>query len=158
MFMKMIVKAETDEEFARALRKRMVTWLIVAACGALVLALALWLTPKGSGNDFYGGFLAGPGAGMLWAGAVLAIRTRRILMDRERLHRERLKETDERSQMIRGRAFQMGGVIAVIFTYVAVVINCLGQADMEIVKWLVGVIGVYAVGVGVSFIIFEKTN
>ncbi len=125
MLMKMLCasRAKTLEEYRRAVRLRIGCFWAVAMLGAATLGVTLLLMggqiAEPADTAYLQGVWCGIGSGLIMAGAVLALRTRRLLKNEAALREAMRKEQDERNLAIQQRAAGAAAGLGLLLLYLA---------------------------------------
>ena len=126
MLMKAIVsQAPTDRDYTRVLKNRMKLFGAAAALGVLTDVLAVIFSTGNTAYlpSFLSGVYTGVGAGLIMISILMMLRTREILKDEKKVKEQRLKEQDERNQMIAQKSLYMAGIILIFGIYIALLIS-----------------------------------
>ena len=112
MFIKMMLQgANTDEEYRRKLESRQkLSWatLIMGIAAVIAGIIMLRVMPDSYRTGFLSGLDCGVGVSVIVVDLISLIKVRKILKDNTLLHRERIKESDERKNEIARRAAARG--------------------------------------------------
>lgn len=125
MMMKMLLcsHAKTLEEYRRAVQRRVGCFWGTALLGVVTLGVTLLLMggqiAEPADAAYLQGVWCGIGAGLIAAGVLLALRTRRLLRDESALRQEMLKEQDERNLAINQRAQGAAAALGLVLLYIA---------------------------------------
>ncbi len=134
MFIKMMLQgANTDEEYRRKLESRQkLSWATLLMGIAAVIAgiIMLRVMPDSYRTGFLSGLYCGVGVSVIVVDLISLIKVRKILKDNTLLHRERIKESDERKNEIARRAAARGVTVFVYILFAALIVS--GFFSMEV--------------------------
>lgn len=134
MFIKMMLQgANTDEEYRRKLESRQkLSWVTLLMGIAAVIAgiIMLRVMPDSHRTAFLSGLYCGVGAGVIVADIVSLLKVRKMLRDDMMLHRERIKESDERKNEIAKRTAATAMMVFVYILFAALIVS--GFFSMEV--------------------------
>ncbi len=140
--------AANNEEYRKILKKRNLWYLLIGAAGILIAVSALAAQNQGVElPDYILGVYSGFGTGLVLGMAILIIRNLMLLKNEEKLKQDRLKNTDERLELIGNKASQaafkvllLGGSVTALIggIYEPVLIKVLlFELDLFIFSYLV---------------------
>lgn len=122
----MLQGANTDEEYRRKLESRQkLSWVTLMMGIAAVIAgiIMLRVMPDQHRTAFLSGVYCGVGAGVIIADLVSLFKVRKILKDEVLLHRERIKESDERKNEIGRRAAARAATVFIFILFAALIVS-----------------------------------
>lgn len=122
----------SSEEFQKIMRKRGFWYLGICIMGLLTLVM-VFVTDGMEGAqmaEYTRGFLSGMGSGLIAGGAVLFLRSRRILKHEELLKKERIRCTDERERAISSKALKCCAVATIVSVYVMIIYGAVFSPEL----------------------------
>lgn len=129
----MLQGANTDEEYRRKLESRQkLSWVTLIMGIAAVIAGIIMLRVMSDSHRtaFLSGLYCGVGAGVIVADIVSLLKVRKMLRDDTMLHRERIKESDERKNEIAKRTAATAMTVFVYVLFAALIVS--GFFSMEV--------------------------
>ena len=158
MLIKAIMSTTTksDQEFSKVMKQRQILSLIVMVLGIATLAVSIYFSTgqRAFLSDFFNGFYAGVGTGLLIGGLLAYIYCRSLLKNEKKLHEKRLAETDERKQTISQKTLYMTSIILFIILYIAMVIS--GLFSTLLFQTLFTIVILYLLIFLISFAYYNK--
>lgn len=134
MFIKAMLRgANTDEEYRRKLKSRQkLSWATLLMGIAAVIAgiIMLRVMPDSYRTGFLSGLYCGVGASVIVVDIISLIKVRKLLKDETLLHRERIKESDERKNEIARKAAATAMMVFVYILFGALIVS--GFFSMEV--------------------------
>ena len=134
MFIRMMLQgANTDEEYRRKLEDRQkLSWVTLLMGSAAVIAgiIMLRVMPDSYRTGFLSGLYCGVGASVIVADIISLIKVRKLLKDEALLHRERIKESDERKNEIAKKAAATAVTVFIFILFATLIVS--GFFSMEV--------------------------
>ena len=124
--------------------------------GAITLAFCiLFSTGKYAYlSDFLSGVYTGVGVGLIAASLGLIVKTKKLLKDEKKMKEKRIKEQDERNQMIGQKAMFSATVILMILAYIGLMVSGIFNLAVFWTLWIV--IMIYMVTFMISSVYYSK--
>lgn len=126
MIKEFIKKAKTDEEYRKKLIAKNQVNILLCIVGAvsIIVAVVRLLYTHEMQESFTCGVFAGTGGAIMIASGGAIRKTKKLLKDAKLLRKERLKETDERNNVIQQKTTYLSSTILLVVCYLALLISC----------------------------------
>lgn len=145
-------KPRTNEECIGYLKRKNGIMCLMAVIGILTIVFAIWLkfTTKLLEINENGTLYMGFGCGLCAVAIFNIIKNRKIAKDQQRLKAYRVMLTDEREEMILGKAYRMSTFVVLIISYVAALIGSMWM------PYLMYVLAVQVIIMVIAYLVFYK--
>ncbi len=120
-----VTKAATDEEYGVHLAKACYVYTGMIVIGVITAAIAVTAEVLGMTgiSDYMLGLYCGMGSGITIGGAVLIVRNRRLMKNKEKLHKARIHDSDERNAQISGMAVKAALAVLLVGMYLVMLVG-----------------------------------
>lgn len=127
-----VTKASTDEEYGRHLGKACYVYAGMIGIGVITAAVAVVAELLGMAgiSDYMLGIYCGMGSGIAFGGAVLILRNRCLIRDKEKLHKARIHDSDERNFQISNMAVKAALAVLLAGMYLVMLIGGLWYPEL----------------------------
>jgi len=135
----------TDTDYKKVLRKRISLCYVILALGLITLVFT-GLFSMGKYDylpDFLSGFYTGIGFALISISLVTMFKIRNIMKDEKKLKEKKLKEQDERNQLIALKSLYSAGITLIIIAYIALLVS--GIFNLVVFWTLFIVIQIYVI-------------
>lgn len=143
----------------KTIEKRLKLRITYSAILIILGVLSIYIgnfVPLASGNaDFSAGFYNGVGFGVIAAAIITIVKNIRLLKNAEALKQRKIYEEDERNRLIGLKTWSYTGYAMFIILYIALLIA--GAVNVEVMKTILAVLGVYGLCLLITRKIVEKT-
>ena len=147
-----------DNEYREYVRTRIILSVIIAVLGAIALFVAMFANKifNISIDDHQMGYYCGLGTGLIVAGIALAIKFGMLLKNQDKLKKQRIKETDERTQSIKTKALVIAGLILLASIYIIGIIG--GLYYPILTRLLLIPVAIFLVSYTIAFKVYSSKS